>query len=88
MEKVSILLTVRKHNLMNEVDIIGECEKGFHELALFSFSCQVIQRAKEHGGVMVPWTKEPELHKFCYSFRFETEEQKNAFVKHVMEFGD
>lgn len=87
MDKVSILLTVRKYNLCNEVDVVGECEHAYHELALYSFACGVIKKAKEHGGEMVLWTKEPEFHKFCYSFRFETKEQQKAFVE-VLELAD
>ncbi len=79
----AVLLTIRNCKQPNEVDLIGECEGNYMPLPLYGFACTVIEKAKFHGGEMIPWVKEPELNKFCYSFRFAEEKGKKAFIEEV-----
>ncbi|MGN1301622.1 MAG: hypothetical protein ACI4U9_03765 [Clostridia bacterium] len=80
MDDVSIILSTRQCIGSNDVEVVGECEKEYNALSLYSFSIDIIQKAKACGGKMIPWTKEPQLQKFCYAFRFETEEGKKEFL--------
>ena len=80
MDEVSIVILIRQCTGNNDVEVIGECEKEYHELTLYSFSIDVIQKAKACGGKMIPWPKEPQLQKFCYAFRFDREEEKKEFL--------
>lgn len=79
MEKVSIIVSTRQCTGNNDVEVVGGCEKEYNALSLYSFSIDVIQAAKACGGKMIPWTTEPQQNKFCYAFRFETEEGKKEF---------
>ena len=47
MDEVSIVISIRQCTGNNDVEVIGECEKEYHELTLYSFSIDVIQKAKE-----------------------------------------
>ena len=80
---VSIILVTRHCTGNNEVEVVGECEKEYNALALFSFSTEIIQKAKDCNGVMIPWAREPQLQKFCYAFRFKTEEDKREFLRNL-----
>ena len=80
MDEVSIVLVTRQCTGNNDVEVIGTCEKEYHELTLYDFSIGVIQKAKACGGQMIPWNKEPQFQKFCYAFRFKTEEEKKEFL--------
>ena len=80
MDKVSIILLTRQCTGNNIVEVTGECEKEYDELALYAFAACVIEKAKACGGEITLWTKEPQLQKFCYAFRFETEDGKKKFL--------
>lgn len=80
MDEVSIILSTRQCTGKNEIEIVGECEEQYNALALYSFSIGVIQKAKSCEGEMIPWNREPEFQKFCYAFRFKTEEKKREFL--------
>ena len=80
MDNVSIILTTRQGTRSNVVEVVGECEKDYNELALYGFAVEVIEKAKACGGEMILWTKEPQFQKFCYAFRFESEKNKKEFL--------
>lgn len=81
MDEVSIILSTRQCTGNNVVEIIGECEKEYNQLALFAFAGDIIKIAKVCGGTIIPWSKEQQLQKFCYAFRFENEEGKKEFLR-------
>ena len=81
MDDVSIIMSTRQCTGNNIVEVIGECEKEYNELALYAFAACVIDSAKACGGYMTLWPGEPQLEKFCYAFRFEKEEGKKAFLR-------
>lgn len=80
MDNVSIILLIRQCTGNNIVEVTGECEKEYNELALYAFATRVINSAKTCGGKMTLWTGEPQYQKFCYAFRFETEQEKEEFL--------
>lgn len=81
MEKVSIVLLTRQCTGNNIVEVTGECEKEYDMLSLYCLASEIIQKAKECGGKMIPYTGEPLVQKFCYAFQFETEEAKRNFLQ-------
>lgn len=83
MDDVSIILLTRQCTRNNIVEVVGECEKEYNELALYAFAACLIKKAKVCGGEMILWSGEPQLQKFCYAFRFETEEGKKEFLKRI-----
>lgn len=84
MDKVSIILSTRQCTGNNVVEVVGECEKEYNQLALYAFAGDVIKIAIACGAVLIPWTREQQLQKFCYAFRFETEEEKKEFLKKLV----
>lgn len=83
MGKISIILTTRQYTGNNDVEIVLECEFEYNALVLCCCSSKIIGLAKSLGGKMIPWTKEPEMEKFCHVFRFETEESKQEFLNKI-----
>lgn len=80
MDNVSIILTTRHSTGNNEVEVTGQCEKEYNELALYAFSADIIKLAHESEGQLIPWRKEKGHHQFCLAFRFESMEQKKEFL--------
>lgn len=81
MDEVSIILTTRQCTGNKVVEVIGECEKEYKPYPLYAIAGGIVKLAKACGGEMITWSKEPQLQKFCYAFRFETEEGKKEFLK-------
>lgn len=81
---ISIVVSIRQWTGNNEVEVVGECEKGYNQLALYAFAGDVIKNAIACGAEIIPWTGERQLQKFCYAFRFETEEGKKQFLRNVV----
>ena len=46
MDDVSIVLSIRQCTGNNEVELVGECEKGYNQYALYAFAGSVIKRQK------------------------------------------
>lgn len=84
MDNVSIILSTRQCTSNNVVEVVGECEKGYDQLALYAFASSIIDIAIECKGAIIPWTKEQQLQKFCYAFRFESEEGKKQFLRKLV----
>ena len=84
MDRISIILTVRQSTGSNEVEVTGECEKEYNELALYAFSGDIIMLAKESDGQLIPWTKEVKYRQFCLAFRFESKEKKKEFLSYLL----
>ena len=80
MDKVSIILSTRHIIGSNDLEIIGECEKEYNQLALYALSGDIINMAKKCEGRLIPWVREKGLKQFCLAFRFETEEKKKEFL--------
>lgn len=83
MDDVSIILLTRQCTGNNIVEVVGECEKEYNELALYAFAACLIKKANACGGEMILWTGEPQLQKFCYAFQFKTEDGKKEFLKRI-----
>lgn len=83
MDGVSIILLTRQCTGNNIVEVVGECEEEYNPYALYAFASGVIKKANACGGEMILWTGEPQLQKFCYAFRFETEDGKKDFLKRI-----
>lgn len=85
MDRVSIILSTRQCTGNNVVEIVGECEKEYNELTLYSLASEVIKIAIECEGSVIPWTGEPQYQKFCYAFKFGSEEAKKLFLRKLYE---
>lgn len=84
MDNVSIILSTRHCTGNNVVEVIGECEKEYNHLALYAFAGDIIKTAIACGAVLIPWTGEQQMQKFCFSFRFENEEGKKDFLRKLV----
>ena len=83
MGNVSIVLSIRQCTGNKEVEVVGECEKKYNELALYAASARIINMAKSCGGELIPWVRESAYQKFCLAFRFGTEENKKEFLREL-----
>lgn len=84
MDKVSIILSTRQCTSNNVVEVVGECEKEYDQLALYAFASGIIAMAIDCKGTLIPWAREQQLEKFCYAFRFESEEGKMEFLRKLV----